>query len=222
MSELVFSFDNDTEIENSMNLAQSRDSTSLLSPSPSSSASQSEYVMISYDIRWECILTGSCESGTPVRSEATNKHEKERASPSPPATPSLYSIPQKGEQGDRAGFLSLQLNRPLGSTRPSTPEPTTPRTRRFQDSMLSLLSLLPPERYSSPSPSIEEGQFEERETRQYDSGAFAASPALPTHSTTADVSSENRSLFSSPYLRPRFPEDRSEFDDSGDGIGPRI
>ncbi|RWA11363.1 hypothetical protein EKO27_g3737 [Xylaria grammica] len=219
MSELVFSFGNDTEIENSMNLAQSRDSTSLLSPSPSSSASQAEYVMVSYDIRWECILTGSCESSTPIQSEATNKDEKERTSPSPSATPSLY--PNNGEQRDRAEFLSLQLNRPLGSTRPSTPEPTTPRTRRFQDSMLSLLSLLPSERYSSPSPSIEEDQFEERETRQYDSGAFAASPALPAHSTTADGSSENRSLFSSSYLRPRFPEDRSEFDDTGDGIGPR-
>ncbi|TGJ87475.1 hypothetical protein E0Z10_g1245 [Xylaria hypoxylon] len=159
MSELVFSFD-DIEMDSDMNLAsQSCDSISLLSPSPSSSASQSGYVTISdmdldLDIKWECTFT-----------ELYNRDERGRTISSPPTT---SSSPDNREQQRNRQESLLHLNAPQESAHSPTPESTTPRTKKFQDSMLSLLSLLPPERYLSPSPSIKEGRFEEAETRQYD------------------------------------------------------
>ncbi|KAI0536486.1 hypothetical protein GGR58DRAFT_475177 [Xylaria digitata] len=224
MPELVFSFDNDIGMDDDMNvIPQSYDSISLPSPSPSFSVSQSGYVMIScarHEIKRRCTSTELCESDASTRNQIMNKDQKRRTSLSPSMASSLNVLPpDDNEQNNGPESLSLHLNTPRESAHSPTPEPTTPRTRRFQDSMLSLLSLLPPERYLSPSPSIEEAQFEEIETQQCDPNADAASSASPVHTATANGSSANRSLSSSSCVKPKFLEIRSQFGDADNGTG---
>ncbi len=74
--------------------------------------------------------------------------------------------------------------------------------------MLSLLSLLPLERYLSPPPSIEENYSEdESKMQEHDFDASAASPHLPGHAAIVYSPWGNRSLSSSACSPLEFHED---------------
>ncbi|KAI3332271.1 hypothetical protein HD806DRAFT_519046 [Xylariaceae sp. AK1471] len=174
ISELSISFQPDLELDYiSMNINsdQSFDNISSyslsLSPvvtsssSSSSSDLQSEYVMISCPNRG--VLNNHLPTDTHSPDASTSSlDKKERATRSPPAL-SLCPFPPSNHD-ERAQRSSSSQLRPPQESAQSEPEPTTPRTRRFQKDMLSALSLLPPDRYVSPAPSVSEGEFEEMET----------------------------------------------------------
>ncbi|KAI0815558.1 hypothetical protein GGR55DRAFT_351406 [Xylaria sp. FL0064] len=180
-SDLIFSFDNDIETGASamdFTSQQPCSSISLRSSSSSSSTSQSGYVMISYPSTGadaEPSFTDSFNPKISPRDRMVSKDKSRGArrlsstrlpiNPSPQLDLEEHSYTQRSS--------SSRLQAPPESPHSPTPESTTPRTRRFQDNMLSLLSLLPSERYLSPSPSNEEYQFEDGvEIRGYGPGAY--------------------------------------------------
>ncbi|KAI1425325.1 hypothetical protein F5Y12DRAFT_747973, partial [Xylaria sp. FL1777] len=200
-----------------MTLRQCCNDTSLPSPSPLSSSSQSGYAMKSYPghvVDMERPSTKINTSGASARNPTARKDGRRRAWSLPSTTSSRYplSLPDIDEQATTQRWSFSHLQEPRELDHSSTPEPITPGTRRFHDNMLSLLSLLPLERYQSPSPSIEEHQFEdEADMREPASGVYDASAGSPVHAATIPGSSGTRSSSSSFCSLSGFLEALSEF-----------
>ncbi|KAI0490080.1 hypothetical protein F4859DRAFT_523870 [Xylaria cf. heliscus] len=166
VSDLIFSFDNDLDIEHDVldtTGQQSCEDASSHPPSPSpSSASQKGYIVISYPdhgIKGGHTLTNPYSSdASSVRSCAKSRDKHRKRAKAPLSTKSPEYVDHHNTQSSSS---SSYLNISRGSTSPHRPEPATPRTTQFKESMLSMLSLLPPGRYLSPSPSIiSEDRFE--------------------------------------------------------------
>ncbi|KAK5628118.1 hypothetical protein RRF57_003833 [Xylaria bambusicola] len=192
MSDLIFSFDNDIDMEHgmmSMGPQQTQNSISLRSSSPSSLTSQSGYAMISYPGHSPRIKRPPIEIYKPDTSEQkqiANIKQRIQTMSLSPNTSSICSLSlhELSEQSNTQQLSTSHLHAPQQSAHSPTLESTTPRTKRFQSNMLSMLSLLPPGRYLSPSPSVEEHQFEdETEVREHDGGT--ASPSSPVYASVA-------------------------------------
>ncbi|KAI1128283.1 hypothetical protein F5Y10DRAFT_292190 [Nemania abortiva] len=167
LSDLIFSFDSDSETGYDLldvSLQQPRDAISLHSPSPSPPASQSGYVVISCSrerVNGGYALTETHTPGSPGWDQIISQHGKSRKRKYP-------SLPDDDDQADTQDSSSLHPNPPRESAeRTLVPERRTLRSRQFREDMLSLLSLLPPGRYLSPSPSVSEDRFEEVDRGEY-------------------------------------------------------
>ncbi|KAI1275167.1 hypothetical protein F5Y07DRAFT_409374 [Xylaria sp. FL0933] len=178
MSDLIFSFDNDIVMDDSaMGLTSQPpcSSTALRSSSPSSSTSQSGYIMISYPssgLNTESCSTKSYNSRISPQDHMASKDKNRRTRQVSPTTLLMRELPPSDTVNYPQRLSQSYLQSPLESPYSPTPESTTPRTRQFQDNMLALLSLLPSERYLSPAPSNEEHQFEDEvDMRGYGPGA---------------------------------------------------
>ncbi|KAI0109507.1 hypothetical protein GGR51DRAFT_558201 [Nemania sp. FL0031] len=208
-SDLIFSFDSDSETENNTLV------TAPQQPCDKSSTYTSEYVMIPRPgdgIDRGRTLTGIHTSDSLDWLQISRRDDKRRKIETPSTSPFLLLPPDDNCNNSASitpdsSSLHLDIPREPAACAP-IPEPATPRTRRFKDDMLSLLSLLPPGRYLSPSPSIEENQFEEADAGECGLDACAVSPILPVHAATVDCSSRNLSL-SKPPPRPQQPLPRT-------------
>ncbi|KAI0508595.1 hypothetical protein F5B22DRAFT_649892 [Xylaria bambusicola] len=208
MSDLIFSFDNDIDLEHGMinlSLQQSQDIISLRSSPPSSLASQSGYATISYQghsPRIEHPPTELYKPDASKQEQIIDINQRRQARPLSPNTSSVcsLSLQELCKQSNTQQLSSSHLLASQQYPHSPTPEPTTPRTKRFQSNMLSMLSLLPPGRYLSPSPSVEEHQFEdEGDVREYDGAT--RSPSSPIYaSATFDPSNISSSCSSYLFL----------------------
>ncbi|KAI0459725.1 hypothetical protein F5B21DRAFT_499404 [Xylaria acuta] len=208
MSDLIFSFDSDLDMEHDaldIIRQQSCDDTSLHSPSSSfSSASQTGYVMVSHpnhSIEGRHTFTDTYTSdASSTWSQVSSKDKQSRTTPQLSTASSRYTLPSLNRidhTHTQNPPSSLYLNAPRESADSYTPEPTTPRTRQFKERMLSTLSLLPPGRYLSPSPSIiSEDQFEDIGMGECEADdACATSPVLGSGSHSLPRSLANQGEF---------------------------
>ncbi|KAI0433417.1 hypothetical protein F5Y09DRAFT_298858, partial [Xylaria sp. FL1042] len=156
---------------------------------------------------------------TSSREDITSKDRSRRMRRLPSTTLPIYRSPQPDiiGQANTRRLSPSHLQAPHESPYSPTPESATPRTRQFQDSMLSLLSLLPPDRYQSPSPSIEEHPFEdETQLHEHHPGVDPASLASSAHVASIYGPSRNLSPSSpSSCSLLEFCEDLSDFEDGG-------
>ncbi|KAI1351233.1 hypothetical protein F5Y01DRAFT_315092 [Xylaria sp. FL0043] len=190
MSDLIFSFDNDIETGfSTMDITslEPSNSTSLRCSSPSSS--QSGYVMISYpspSVNAEPSFTDSYNPRISPRYHMARKDKSRRTRQMSSTTLPLHELPPSDTVNYPQRLSPLHLQAPQEPHHSPTPESTTPGTRQFQDNMLALLSLLPSERYLSPSPSNEEHQLEDKvEMHGQDSSADPAFLGSSAPNTTS-------------------------------------
>lgn len=228
ISELIFAFDDDLEAErDSLDIPprRLRSSISLHSASPTSSASQLGYVMIPYpnnNIQGEGASTSIYTSDTTsTRGQITSKDNRGVV-----ATPSPYSLSPTDYCEQTISQQDLSPSSYLNPTRERpharTPEPTTPRTRHFRDSMLSLLSLLPPERYSSPSPSVYDEHSQDVDMGEHGPEPCSASPGRPVHvPAAADFPARRRALFLPSAFMPGLPPGQGRSRENLDGTSLR-
>ncbi|KAH8162707.1 hypothetical protein CIB48_g5549 [Xylaria polymorpha] len=224
ISDLIFSFD-DLDMENDalgINRQKSCDDNPSRSPSPFSSDSQTGYVMVPYPshcIKGRPTFTDTASSeALSIGCRVRIRDKQRRTTPPPSKTSSLNHVDHISMQTSPS---SLYLNTPRRSAGPHTPEPTTPRTKQFKENMLSMLSLLPPGRYLSPSPSIfSEGQSDDSGIAEFEADdTYATSPVSSLVPIPAmDCSSENHSLQFSPpsCLLSRVLVDQKEFEEHDD------
>ncbi|KAI1179320.1 hypothetical protein F4777DRAFT_575018 [Nemania sp. FL0916] len=206
LSDLIFSFDSDSEVDEPGILdttpRQSINSISMhgqaSTPSSSSSfTSQPGYVMVPYPnaIHREPSYTNTPPWTTPAqREQQTIINRSGRRGSTLSYYPHTASSPAP-TNNDSAGQI-MTKNRcqahypdppkdPAQEAAPVPEEPTTPMSRRFREDMLSLLSLLPAERYLSPSPepSVSGSEYDEMELDDYDDdynyGDYDMAPASP-------------------------------------------
>ncbi|KAI1150506.1 hypothetical protein F4825DRAFT_452438 [Nemania diffusa] len=207
LSDLFTIFHSDSETEyDPLDVSPQQPCNDDLSPSPlpSSSASRLGHVTISSPSNGT--KRGPSFTDTDTPGAIISKDKKRRISPL--STSSLYSSPSDND--DEASLQnpsSISLDLPQETAYVRVPEPTTPRTEQFISDMRAMLSLIPPERYSSPEPSPSEDQLRETETGEHDPDVCGVSPVLLVHAATGDCSSGNRSLVPSPDLLPSFPID---------------
>lgn len=204
-SNLIFAFDNDIGMaDDAVNTTHDKShNVSLQSLSPITSSSPSEYVMISHpwhktggdDAETEIYESDVLEMQRTIRNDQRGQRaalSSDTLSIFPLSLPELAersNMQQQPSQSSSPSHLQALQSSAHSTHSPTlSPEPITPRTRKFQSNMLSMLSLLPPGRYLSPSPSSVEEQHPEDDRMVWEH-VGASSPDSSVYEDTACPSS---------------------------------